>query len=75
MPTPELAATPAPDAWLRLPEAAQLVQLHPATLRRAIRDGTLRAARVGGRRSIRIRRTWLDAWLERSTTPVEELVR
>ena len=60
-----------PDPWLTLQQAAGSVQTHEATLRREIRKGRLRAARVGGRRSIRLRRSWLDAWLEDSTTPVE----
>ncbi len=62
---------PALDPWLTLQQASTLVQIHQATLRREIRRARLRAARVGGRRSIRLRRSWLDAWLETSTTPTE----
>jgi len=56
---------------LTLKQAAEVVQTHEATLRREIQRDRLRAARVGGRKSIRLRRSWLDAWLEASTTPVE----
>ena len=59
------------DPWLTLRESGAEAKLHEATLRREIRAGRLRAARVGGRRSIRIRRSWLHAWLEASSTPVE----
>lgn len=60
-----------PDPWLTLQQSAVIVQAHEATLRREIRAGRLRCARVGGRKSIRLRRSWLDAWLENSTTPIE----
>src|SRR5262245_52606597 len=47
------------DPWLTLQQSAAIVQTHEATLRREIRSGRLRSARVGGRRSIRLRRSWL----------------
>ena len=60
-----------PDPWLTLQQSSVIVQTHEATLRREIRGGRLRHARIGGRKSIRIRRSWLDAWLEQTTTPIE----
>jgi excisionase family DNA binding protein len=59
------------DPWLTLAEGAATVKFHPATLRRAIRRGSLRAARVGGRHCIRIKRSWLDTFVERYAEPVE----
>ena len=59
------------DPWLTLKQGSRVVQAHEATLRREIRAGRLRCARVGGRKSIRLRRSWLDTWLEASTTPME----
>ena len=59
------------DPWLTLQQGAERVQVHEATLRREIARGRLRHARVGGRKSIRVRASWLDAWLESSTTPIE----
>ena len=59
------------DPWLTLQQGAIRLQLHEATLRRAVKRGQLRAARVGGRKSIRLRASWLDAWLESSITPIE----
>ncbi len=74
----QVSTTPPPaafgadqDPWLTLKQGAAIVQTHEATLRREIQRGRLRAARVGGRRSIRFRRSWLDAWLEASTVTVE----
>lgn len=63
------------DPWLRLSQCADRGQVHEATLRREIRRGRLRHARVGGRKSIRIRASWLDAWLEASSMPVEVAVK
>lgn len=46
-----------------LAEAARLLNCHPETLRRAIRDGSLRAARLG--RGYRLSRSDLQAfWTE-----------
>lgn len=59
------------DPWLRLSQCAERVQVHEATLRREIQRRRLRHARVGGRKSIRVRASWLDAWLEASSTPIE----
>ncbi len=56
------------DPWLTLQQAAEHAQAHEATLRRWIRAGVLRHARVGvGVKHIRIRVSWLDAALESST--------
>ena len=64
-----------PDEWLDLNAAAAEVKTSTATLRREARRGTLRHARIGGRKSIRLRRAWLTEWLERSATPVENAAR
>jgi len=63
------------DPWLTLAQGAARLQVHEATLRREIQRGRLRHARVGGRKSIRLRASWCDAWLESSTTPVEVVKR
>jgi excisionase family DNA binding protein len=59
------------DDWCTLLEGARYVNFHPATLRREIAAGRLRAARIASRKAIRIRRSWLDEWMERSATPIE----
>jgi excisionase family DNA binding protein len=63
--------TPDPDPWLTLRQSTIETQVHESTLRREIRAGRLRHARVGGRKSVRIRRSWLAQWLEQSATPRE----
>jgi excisionase family DNA binding protein len=57
--------------WRTLEQESERINCHPATLRRAIKSGRLRAARVGGRRAIRLRCEWVDAWLLGETTPRE----
>jgi excisionase family DNA binding protein len=64
-------ATVTVPAWLTIEEGAARARVHVATLRREIRAGRLRHARVGGRKCIRLRPEWVDAWLGESTTPVE----
>jgi excisionase family DNA binding protein len=62
----------APDSpWLTTSEAAAYARLSPKTLLRAIAAGRLRHARVGGRRSIRLRREWIDAWLLATAHPLD----
>ena len=57
---------PAPTPWLRPREAAWHAKVGPKIIYRAVRSGALRAARVGGRKELRIRREWVDRWLERT---------
>ena len=60
------------DPWLTLQECADRAHCHEATLRRLIKAGLLRHARVGaGRKHIRVRASWLDAALEACATPQE----
>ncbi|HXG89542.1 MAG TPA: helix-turn-helix domain-containing protein [Vicinamibacterales bacterium] len=63
--------SPGDDPWLTATDAATYLSVHTATLRRAIKAGALRAARVSGRTAIRIRRSWLDEYMEATSTPVE----
>jgi excisionase family DNA binding protein len=60
-----------PPAWLTVTEAADHVRVGARTIYGEVRAGRLRAARVGGRRELRFRTAWLDAWLEASAAPVE----
>ena len=57
--------------WLTIKQACPVAQVGPKLLRREFKAGRLRAARIGNRRDIRIRRDWIDAWLEASAQPVE----
>ncbi len=59
MPDPLFDQQPAADdPWLTIPEAGAELKLHPATLRRWVKDGRLQAVRAG--RTWRVRRSDLD---------------
>jgi excisionase family DNA binding protein len=67
--------TPLDLTWLTVRHAASRAAVSEGTIKREVRRGRLRAARVGGRRSLRFRPSWVDAWLETSTTPIERSTR
>jgi excisionase family DNA binding protein len=54
--------------WLTIREAAPYAKCGVKALYRAVRSGQLKAVRLGGRRELRLRREWLDGWLEELTT-------
>lgn len=54
------------SSWLTVGEAAQHARCGVKTVYREVQAGRLRAARVGGRRELRFRLEWVDAWLERT---------
>jgi excisionase family DNA binding protein len=49
--------------WLRITEAADRAQCSVPTLRRELRNGKLRAIRLAGRKSLRFKPEWIDAWM------------
>ncbi len=53
------------DGWIDIQEAAGHAHLCDGTLYEAAARGELRHVRVGGRRAIRTKREWVDAWLRR----------
>jgi excisionase family DNA binding protein len=57
-----------PSPWLTVDEAARRARCGLKTIYREVRAGRLRAARVGGRRELRLLSVWVDEWLVRSTT-------
>ena len=50
--------------WLDVGQAAMYARVSKKLLYRAVSTGRLKAARVGGRRQVRLRREWLDAFIE-----------
>jgi excisionase family DNA binding protein len=57
--------------WLNVSEAAEYANLSRDTIYTACERGELRSVRVSGRRTIRIRPAWIDAWLERYAPDVQ----
>jgi excisionase family DNA binding protein len=55
--------------WLTVNEAADRARCGPKLIYREVRAGRLQAARVGGRRELRLLSEWVDEWLLRMTTP------
>lgn len=57
----------AADEYLTPDDAAHYLCLSPQSLRRAVRRGDLRCARLG--RLTRYRRSWLDRWADTQAIP------
>jgi excisionase family DNA binding protein len=55
--------------WLTVEEAAERARCGIKTIYREVRAKRLRAARVGGRRELRLKAEWVDEWLERAADP------
>jgi excisionase family DNA binding protein len=60
-----------PSPWLTVTEAADRARCGVKLIYREVRGRRLRAARVGGRRELRLRAEWVDEWLLKASTPVE----
>jgi excisionase family DNA binding protein len=56
--------------WLTVAEAAERARCGVKTIYREVRAGRLRAARIGGRRELRLLTEWVDAWLEQTSAVV-----
>jgi excisionase family DNA binding protein len=61
-------ASEAPSPWLTVTEAAERARCGPKLIYREVRAKRLKAARVGGRRELRLLSEWVDAWLLAQTT-------
>jgi excisionase family DNA binding protein len=51
--------------WITVDEAATRARCGIKLIYREVRAGRLKAVRVGGRRELRLRADWIDAWLNR----------
>ena len=56
--------------WMNVSEGAEYAGVSRDTIYTACGQGELRHAHVGGRRSIRLRPAWIDAWLEKHAVEV-----
>jgi len=59
------------DSWLTPEECGARAKCGKRVIYNEVKAGRLRAARIGGRRELRIRPAWVDAWLEASAKPIE----
>jgi excisionase family DNA binding protein len=57
--------------WWTVREAANHARCSTRTIYGEVRRGKLRAAKIGGRRQLRFRPSWVDEWIENSITPIE----
>ena len=57
--------------WWDVGRGAAYARVSKKLLYRAIRGGKLKAARIGGRREVRLRREWLDAFIEARVPRIE----
>lgn len=57
------------NEWWTVKEAARHAKCGTRSIYLAVRHGTLRAARLGGRRELRFLPAWIDAWLLAASTP------
>jgi excisionase family DNA binding protein len=54
--------------WFTVTQAAEYAGVSRDTIYTACEQREMRHARVGGRRAIRVRSEWIDAWLEQHAT-------
>jgi excisionase family DNA binding protein len=59
------------QTWLTVHEAAERARCGVKLIYREVRATRLKAARVGGRRELRMLPEWVDQWLLASTNVVE----
>jgi len=57
--------------WLTVAEGAEYAGVSRDTIYTACERRELQHARISGRRSIRLKAQWIDAWLERHALSVE----
>ena len=57
--------------WLNVAEAAEYAGVSRDTIDTACERREIHHARIGGRRAIRLKPEWIDAWLERHARRAE----
>jgi excisionase family DNA binding protein len=71
IPNANAASAATETRWLTVAEAADHARCGIKLIYREVKAGRLRAAKVGGRRELRLLPEWIDQWLLASTTPIE----
>ena len=61
----------AESLWLTVEQAAEHARCGVKLIYREVKAGRLQAARVGGRRELRLLPEWVDQWLLASAKPVK----
>ena len=61
--------------WLNVAEAAEYAGVCRDLIYDACAARKMHPIRVGGRRAIRLKPEWIDAWLERHAVPTQEAVK
>lgn len=56
--------------WLTVGDGAEHARVSRDTIYTACERGELQHVRIGGRRAIRLRTEWIDAWLEHHAAAV-----
>jgi excisionase family DNA binding protein len=59
------------SAWLTVAEAAEHLRCSPKTIYRLVQQRKLRAAQIGGKRALRFRIEWIDAYAESTALVIE----
>jgi excisionase family DNA binding protein len=65
--SPTKSGTPSDRVWLTVQQAAHHAAVSIDTIYTACERAELQHTKVGGRRAIRIKAEWIDAWLEKYT--------
>ena len=58
--------------WFTVTQAAEYAGVSRDTIYTACERREIRQARVGGRRAIRLKPEWIDAWLERHVLDIQD---
>jgi len=58
--------------WFNVAEAAEYASVSRDTIYTACERREIHHVRLGGRRAIRVKAVWIDAWLERHTRRAED---
>jgi excisionase family DNA binding protein len=65
---PPSTETATPTPWLTVTESAERARCGVKVIYAEVRAGRLKAARIGGRRELRLLPEWIDQWLIAQTT-------